>query len=152
MKKHEENILDTFVNRAEGAVRGAVLSSKGKTRVTMFLDNEVLSHFRDAATEQGCGYQTLINSTLSSLIHEQEGKSGAKRAGEIKEVIVNQVIGDLASFDALLKEVEELNARVRHHLHDTGVIQVLTETRSGDIQGRSRKAQRLVYTEKVLDK
>ena len=45
-------------------VRGAVLGSKNKTRVTMYIDNDVLDAFRNRAEEQGRGYQTLINQPL----------------------------------------------------------------------------------------
>ena len=51
--------------------RGAVVSSKGKTRVTMYVDNDVLDEFRSRAEAQGKGYQTLINETLrSTLVNE----------------------------------------------------------------------------------
>ena len=46
------------------AKRGPVLSNSGKTRVTMYLDNDVLGAFRDEAEQLGVGYQTLINQTL----------------------------------------------------------------------------------------
>ena len=44
--------------------RGSVLNTKNKTRVTMYLDNDVLEAFRSKADEVGKGYQTLINDTL----------------------------------------------------------------------------------------
>ena len=43
-------------------------ASKGKTRVTMYLDDEVLVTFRANAESQGKGYQTLINDTLRQAI------------------------------------------------------------------------------------
>ncbi len=48
---------------------------KGKTRITIMLDNEVLNSFRSRATQEGLGYQTLINQVLkaytnSSLLDE----------------------------------------------------------------------------------
>ncbi len=52
--------------------RGAVVSPKGKTRVTMYLDNGVLDEFRSRAEAQGKGYQTLINETLrAALLNEK---------------------------------------------------------------------------------
>ncbi len=48
--------------------RGAVLDSKGKTRVTMYLDDEVLDEFRSRADALGKGYQTLINDTLREYL------------------------------------------------------------------------------------
>jgi len=40
--------------------------SKGKTRITIMLDNDVLETFRAQANSEGLGYQTLINRTLRS--------------------------------------------------------------------------------------
>ena len=71
MNEHED-ILDTYVNRAEGATRGAAISNKGKTRVTIYLDDVVIDHFRDEATKKGCGYQTLINASLRSLMDHND--------------------------------------------------------------------------------
>ena len=42
--------------------------STGKTRVTIYLDNEVLAAFRADAESRGKGYQTLINETLRQAI------------------------------------------------------------------------------------
>lgn len=44
--------------------RGPVIPTKGKTRITIHLDNDVLATFRDKAEKLGRGYQTLINQTL----------------------------------------------------------------------------------------
>jgi uncharacterized protein (DUF4415 family) len=38
--------------------------SKGKTRITIMLDNDVLLTYRTNADREGLGYQTLINRTL----------------------------------------------------------------------------------------
>ena len=38
--------------------------SKGKTRITIMLDNDLLVAFRAKADAEGTGYQTLINQTL----------------------------------------------------------------------------------------
>ncbi len=48
--------------------RGPVLNSKGKTRVTMYLDTDVLDEFRARAEKIGKGYQTLINDMLRELV------------------------------------------------------------------------------------
>lgn len=44
--------------------RGAVIRSKGKTRITIHLDNDVIDAFRGMAETAGRGYQTLINDAL----------------------------------------------------------------------------------------
>ena len=38
--------------------------AKGKTRITIMLDNDVLESYRKRADKEGMGYQTLINRTL----------------------------------------------------------------------------------------
>jgi uncharacterized protein (DUF4415 family) len=38
--------------------------AKGKTRITIMLDNDLLMAFRAKAELEGTGYQTLINQTL----------------------------------------------------------------------------------------
>ncbi|MEO8306971.1 MAG: BrnA antitoxin family protein [Pseudomonadota bacterium] len=39
-------------------------AAKGKTRITIMLDNDLLTVFRAKAESEGTGYQTLINRTL----------------------------------------------------------------------------------------
>ncbi len=48
--------------------RGAVLPHRGKTRVTIYLDDAVLAAFRDAAESEGRGYQTAINDALRAAV------------------------------------------------------------------------------------
>ncbi len=40
--------------------------SKGKTRITIMLDDAVLNNFRSKAIQEGLAYQTLINQVLKS--------------------------------------------------------------------------------------
>ena len=54
------------------AKRGAVLPTAGKTRITLYLDNEVLEHFRALSGRTGRGYQTLINEALSASVGRRE--------------------------------------------------------------------------------
>jgi uncharacterized protein (DUF4415 family) len=44
--------------------RGAVIKTRGKTRITIHLDDDVIETFRAKAEEAGRGYQTLINDAL----------------------------------------------------------------------------------------
>ena len=46
--------------------RGAIILSKGKTRITIYLDDEVLAGFRERAEASGMGYQTMINKALQA--------------------------------------------------------------------------------------
>lgn len=46
--------------------RGAVVRNKGKTRITIFLDDAVLKRFKALSESTGKGYQTLINEALNA--------------------------------------------------------------------------------------
>ena len=50
------------------ARRGAVVPAKGKTRITIMLDDDVIEHFRAQAEAEGIGYQTLINALLRKAV------------------------------------------------------------------------------------
>jgi uncharacterized protein (DUF4415 family) len=51
--------------------RGPVVQAKGKTRITIHLDKDVLAAFRDKAELLGRGYQTLINQALCEYLSIQ---------------------------------------------------------------------------------
>ena len=44
--------------------RGAVLPQKAKTRITVYVDTDVLEELRKRADAAGRGYQTLMNELL----------------------------------------------------------------------------------------
>lgn len=48
--------------------RGAVIPTTGKTRITIYIDDDVLEAFRCQAATQGKGYQTSINEALRHAI------------------------------------------------------------------------------------
>jgi uncharacterized protein (DUF4415 family) len=50
------------------AKRGAVVPQKGKTRINIYIDNDVLEEFRKRADEGGRGYQTMINEVLRQYL------------------------------------------------------------------------------------
>ena len=50
--------------------RGAVIPQKGKTRISIFIDNAVLDEFRVRAEKSGTGYQTMINDALRKYLSE----------------------------------------------------------------------------------
>lgn len=52
--------------------RGAVIPQKGKTRISIFIDNAVLDAFRARAEKAGTGYQTMINDALRSFLSESD--------------------------------------------------------------------------------
>jgi len=65
--------------------RGALLSTKGKTRITIYLDDAVLAGFRARAEKAGTGYQTMINEVLKAFL---SGRSEEP----VTESVLRQVI------------------------------------------------------------
>ena len=52
--------------------RGAVLPQKGKTRISIFIDNTVLDGFRARAAQAGTGYQTMMNEALRTYLSQAD--------------------------------------------------------------------------------
>ena len=52
--------------------RGPVIRQRGKTRITIHIDDDVLEAFRERADTAGRGYQTMINDALREYL----GRSG----------------------------------------------------------------------------
>ena len=52
--------------------RGAVIPQKGKTRISIFIDNSVLAEFRTRAEKAGTGYQTMMNDALRKYLSETD--------------------------------------------------------------------------------
>lgn len=52
--------------------RGAVIPQKGKTRISIFIDNAVLDVFRARARKAGAGYQTMMNEALRQHLSDAE--------------------------------------------------------------------------------
>ena len=50
------------------AKREAVVPQKGKTRINIYIDNDVLEEFRTRADEAGRGYQTMMNEALRQYL------------------------------------------------------------------------------------
>jgi uncharacterized protein (DUF4415 family) len=48
--------------------RGAVIPQTGKTRITIYIDDDVLEDFRRRADSAGRGYQTMINEALREYL------------------------------------------------------------------------------------
>ena len=56
------------------AKRGTVISSPGKTRITIMLDDDVIEFFRASADASGVGYQTRINAQLRKALNDSTKK------------------------------------------------------------------------------
>ena len=52
--------------------RGPVIPNKGKTRITIFIDTDILDWFRDEAEREDQGYQTAINQALRNYIKQDK--------------------------------------------------------------------------------
>lgn len=52
--------------------RGALIPSKGKTRITIYIDDAVLDEFRTRAERAGTGYQTMMNEALKAFLEKNE--------------------------------------------------------------------------------
>ena len=63
---------------------GAVAQQKGKTRITIYIDTDILHEFRSPADGAGYGYQTMINETLTLYL----GKSSKP----VDETVLRQVL------------------------------------------------------------
>ncbi|MBK5413164.1 BrnA antitoxin family protein [Pseudomonas sp. TH31] len=89
------------------ARRGAAAASKGKTRITIMLDDAVIEAARAVAQNEGFGYQTVINNTLRQALLSDKGQvakadqdSGANAAHLSKGVTAS----DLKSLEKKLTE------------------------------------------------
>jgi len=58
--------------------RGPIISNKGKTRITIYLDDDVIEAYRRKGDEIGRGYQTLINQTLRETLKRKSVAVDAK--------------------------------------------------------------------------
>ena len=51
--------------------RGPVIKTPGKTRITIYLDSDIIETCRKRADKRGIGYQTLINSALRDWLENR---------------------------------------------------------------------------------
>jgi uncharacterized protein (DUF4415 family) len=67
MKRSDEMLEEYDFSKGR---RGPVISHKGKTRITIFIDTDILQWFRDNAEREGQGYQTAINQALRNYVKQ----------------------------------------------------------------------------------
>ena len=70
--------------------RKAMLPSQGKTRITMYVDNEILDRFREQAEAAGIGYQTLINQVLKE--HIQGDSEASLTKGDLRRIFREELL------------------------------------------------------------
>ncbi len=51
--------------------RHALIPTKGKTRITIYIDDAVLDKFRARAEKAGTGYQTMMNDALKAYLADR---------------------------------------------------------------------------------
>jgi BrnA antitoxin of type II toxin-antitoxin system len=56
------------------AKRRALLPTKGKTRITIYIDDAVLDEFRSRAEKAGGGYQTMMNDALKAYLADTDDR------------------------------------------------------------------------------
>jgi uncharacterized protein (DUF4415 family) len=54
------------------AKKGPVIPQKGKTRISIYIDDAVLEEFRNRADAAGRGYQTMMNDALRTYIGKSQ--------------------------------------------------------------------------------
>ena len=52
--------------------RGQAVPTKGKTRITIYIDDQILTAFKARSARNGVGYQTLINEALAQHVGTAE--------------------------------------------------------------------------------
>jgi uncharacterized protein (DUF4415 family) len=63
--------------------RGQAVPTKGKTRITIYLDDEIVASFKAKSARTGIGYQTLINEALARQIGTAEKPMTAEQVRKI---------------------------------------------------------------------
>ncbi|MGB7414689.1 MAG: BrnA antitoxin family protein [Thermosynechococcaceae cyanobacterium] len=79
--------------------RGAVIPSTGKTRITIYLDDNILDSFRQKAEAEGLGYQTLINEALKA--HLQKPAKQPLTENDFRRVLREELIQANSSSQAV---------------------------------------------------
>jgi uncharacterized protein (DUF4415 family) len=73
--------------------RGSVIPQRGKTRITIWIDSDVLKWFRATAEREGQGYQTMLNAALKMYT----GKGRGPLREIVRDVVREELRGRRAS-------------------------------------------------------
>jgi len=63
--------------------RGQAVPTKGKTRITIYIDDQILAAFKAESGRKRIGYQTLINEALAQHIGTAEKPMTAEQVRKI---------------------------------------------------------------------
>ncbi|MFM7601297.1 MAG: BrnA antitoxin family protein [Pseudanabaena sp.] len=79
------------------AKRGAVISQTGKTRITIYIDDDVLEEFRELGDSADKGYQTLMNEALREYLNKVQAPLNEDTLRRVIQeellVLVNSKVG-----------------------------------------------------------
>ena len=70
--------------------RGPVVKQSGKTRITIYIDDDILEEFRERADRQGRGYQTMMNQALREYL---EKSNAPLDEGTLRRVLREELQG-----------------------------------------------------------
>lgn len=106
-KDFDETILDSeeeFNKRFKRIERPAFLdklktSKESKSRITIYLDADIVEHFKTQAEISKTGYQTLINQTLREKINNPQVNKNA-------DDLIEKLLQDKAALSRLKAELE----------------------------------------------
>lgn len=88
--------------------RGAVIPQKGKSRISIFIDNSTLAEFRARAEKAGTGYQTMMNEALRGYLSKSEGPV---TEGVLRNVLRQEIPGYLRDLTTRSSGPEKVTGR-----------------------------------------
>ena len=108
-KDFDETILDNeveFNKRFKKIERPALLgepktAKESKSRITIYLDADIVEHFKNEAEISKTGYQTLINQTLREKINNPQSNKNA-------DDFFEKLLQDKAALSKLKAELETI--------------------------------------------
>lgn len=86
--------------------RNALLPAKGKTRITIFIDDAILGEFRSRAEKAGAGYQTLMNDALKANLADTDSQP-------LTEAMLRRVIREELPKAAQVSQRSSVRSRTR---------------------------------------
>ena len=108
-KDFDESILDNeeeFKKRFKRIERPAFLGEpknvrESKSRITIYLDADIVEHFKAQAENSKIGYQTLITQTLRETITDAQ-------TGEKADEVIERLLQDKNALSRLKAELETI--------------------------------------------
>jgi BrnA antitoxin of type II toxin-antitoxin system len=77
--------------------RGAIVPQTGKTRITIYIDDDVLETFRQLGDAAGKGYQTTMNEALRQYLDKAKTPIAPRPATHGSEVASDQTCPQVAA-------------------------------------------------------